>query len=370
MKRILPLILAPLLLFASPLTAYPLSAQESLPLSAECAALYEADSRLLIYGKNQEKRHPMASTTKIMTALVAIEAMPLDTVITIPREAVGIEGSSVYLREGERYTLEALLYALLLQSANDAAVAIACAVGRDVGGFAALMNERVASLGLTDTHFDNPHGLDSDGHYTTASDLAKITCEALEHPDLFKIVSTRRYLFTDLDGTSSRPLINHNKMLLLYDGAVGVKTGFTKKCGRCLVSAAKRDGLLLVAVTLDAPSDWADHQKLLDMGFSSYESRLIAEPMALSLPLPLLNMPGKVTVSNAEELRLAMKRGEDAPERTLDLLPLPIAPIKKGAVAGTVTYKAKDGRTVSSPLIFMEDIPLTKAKKGRFGLGR
>jgi D-alanyl-D-alanine carboxypeptidase len=127
---------------------------------------------------------------------------------------------------------------------------------------------------------------------------------------------------------------------------------------------------LLVAVTLDAPSDWADHQKLLDMGFSSYESRLIAEPMALSLPLPLLNMPGKVTVSNAEELRLAMKRGEDDPERTLDLLPLPLAPIKKGAVAGAVTYKAKDGRTVSSPLIFMEDIPLTKAKKGRFGLGR
>ena len=370
MKKTLPLLLLlALFLFPSPLTF--LAAATEVPfVSAECAALYDAQNRAPLYGKNQKKRHPMASTTKIMTALVAIEQLPLDTVITVPCEAVGIEGSSVYLQEGERYTLEALLYALLLQSANDAAVTIAYAIGGDVDGFSAMMNDRAAALGLSDTHFDNPHGLDSQTHYTTAADLAVMACELLEDPDLYQIVSTRRYIFTDLDGSSARTLINHNKMLMLYDGAVGVKTGYTKKCGRCLVSAAKRDDLLLVAVTLDAPSDWADHTKLLDMGFATYESRLIAAPHTLSLTVPLLNTDRVATVSNQEEIRLVMRRGDPAPSQMLDILPLPVAPLKKGAVAGTVIYRTADGRTASSPLVFTEDIFAPKDKKGWFGLRR
>ena len=370
MKHVLALLLIPAFFLSSLPLPCRAATVEAPALSAECAALYEASERTLLYGKNREKRHPMASTTKIMTALVAIEQMPLDEIVTIPREAVGIEGSSVYLREGDRYTLEALLYALLLQSANDAAVAIACAVGGDVSGFAAMMNERAAKLGLTDTHFDNPHGLDSATHYTTASELAMIACEALEHPDLYTIVSTRRYIFTDVDGTASRTLINHNKMLLLYDGAVGVKTGFTKKCGRCLVSAAKRDGLLLVAVTLDAPSDWADHTKLLDMGFSTYESRLIAAPFSLSFTVPVLNTDKTVTVQNQEEIRLVMRRDAAAPTQCLELFPLPVAPIRKGAVAGVISYQTEDGKIASSSLVFSEDLIIPKDKKGWFGLRR
>ena len=339
-------------------------------LSAECATLYDAESRHLLYEKNADTRHAMASTTKIMTALVALEALPLDTRVTIPAEAAGIEGSSVYLKADEVYTLEALLYALLLQSANDAAEAIACAVAGSVTAFADMMNTRAATLGLSNTHFDNPHGLDSATHYTTASDLAIIACAALENADFYKIVSSRRYSFCGLNGENPRTLINHNKLLYLYDGAVGVKTGFTKKCGRCLVSAAERDGVLLVAVTLDAPSDWSDHTKLLDYGFLRIERRLIAAAGSLSFSQPLFNAPGKAMVTNSEDITLIMERDDAAPVPRLELFPAPTAPIKKGALAGSITYTSKDGRTVTSPLVYTEDIPLQKSQKGWFGIRR
>lgn len=339
-------------------------------LSAECAALYDVESRRSLYEKNATARHAMASTTKIMTALVALEKLPLDTEITIPAEATGVEGSSIYLKENEVYTLEALLHALLLQSANDAAEAIAYAVAGSIPDFAALMNARAEALGLVNTHFDNPHGLDSQSHYTTAIDLAIIACAAMENADFYRIVSSRRYTFCGANGENPRTLINHNKLLYLYEGAVGVKTGFTKKCGRCLVSAAKRDGVLLVAVTLDAPSDWSDHAKLLDYGFSRIERRTIAAAGTLSFTLPLLNTDETVTVTNSEDITLVMERDEKNPDFTLDLLPHPVAPIKKGAVAGSITYVSEDGRSTASSLIYTADIPLQKSQKGWFGTRR
>ena len=368
MKRFLCLALLPFLLFHIPARA----AEENgtLALSAECAALYDAEGRRPLYGKNSSMRHAMASTTKIMTALVALEMLPLDTQITVPAEATGVEGSSVYLKAGDVYTLEALLYALLLQSANDAAEVIAYAVAGSIPAFAELMNERAAALGLTSTHFDNPHGLDSETHYTTASDLALIACTALENSDFYKIVSSRHYAFYGVGGENPRTLVNHNKLLYLYDGAVGVKTGFTKKCGRCLVSAAKRNGVLLVAVTLDAPSDWSDHAKLLDYGFSRLERRTLAQVGALRFTLPLLNTDGSVTVANSEEIALILEKGVKTPSPIVDLLPHPTAPIKKGAIAGHITYTAPDGRSATSPLIYTEDIPLPKSEKGRFGIRR
>ena len=288
-------------------------------LSAECAVLVDAENRRVLYGKDADKRHAMASTTKIMTALVALEHAPLDRVITVPEEAVGVEGSSVYLRAGERYTLEALLHALMLASANDAAEVIAHAIAGSTAAFAELMNEKAATLGLTDTHFENPHGLDSDGHYTTARELALIACEALENPDFERIVSTRRYVFSGIDGENVRTLINHNKMLFLYDGAIGVKTGFTKRCGRCLVSAAKRDGMTLIAVTLDAPSDWSDHAKLLDHGYGSYESRRIAAPGEVSCTVPMFNTDTEITVKNRDEIRLVLEKGAPTPSPEYDM---------------------------------------------------
>ncbi len=256
-------------------------------LSAHSALLMDAGSGQVYFAKNAQEKLPMASTTKVMTALCAAELYDLDRMITVAPAAVGIEGSSVYLQAGERLTLRQLLYALLLSSANDAAVAIAIGVSGSVEAFVAQMNQKAASLGLTDTHFDNPHGLYTETHYTTAYDLACITREALAHPTLAAVMSTRKITIPAASDEGVRYLINHNKMLQLYQGAVGGKTGFTKKSGRCLVSAAEREGLTLIAVTLGAPDDWNDHTKMLDAGFATYESVQLCDEASYSTLVPV-----------------------------------------------------------------------------------
>ncbi|MBQ8861613.1 MAG: D-alanyl-D-alanine carboxypeptidase, partial [Clostridia bacterium] len=223
----------------------------ALSVSAQSAVLIEAESGKIIYEKDAHTRRGMASTTKIMTALCAIESLPLDTVVTVPQEAAGVEGSSVYLKAGEKLTLENLLYALMLQSANDAAAAVAIATAGSIEGFAELMNAKAAELGLRDTHFENPHGLDGAEHYTTAYELAKIAAHALENEDFARIVSTVKHTVPATESSPARTLVNHNRLLRTYDDIVGVKTGFTKKCGRTLVSAAEREGVRLICVTLN-----------------------------------------------------------------------------------------------------------------------
>ena len=213
----------------------------------------------------------MASTTKIMTALVAIENCPIDKMVTVSPEAVGVEGSSVYLKANEKISMESLLYALLLSSANDAAAAIAYEVAGGIPEFAELMNEKAKSLGLENTHFANPHGLDDAEHYTTARELALIARAALENETFSKIVSTKKKTISIHDGEESRLLVNHNRLLFEYDDVVGVKTGYTKKCGRTLVSAAEKDGVHLIAVTLSDGNDWVDHRAMLDYGYEKIE---------------------------------------------------------------------------------------------------
>ncbi len=349
----------------------PTFAAEAAPfsLSAQAYTLLDGQSRTVLCAKGERLRLPMASTTKIMTALVALRELSLDTVITIPKEAVGIEGSSVYLCEGDRYTLRELLYALLLQSANDAAAAIALAVGGSLPRFAELMNERAEEIGAHDTHFVTPHGLDDPMHYTTAEDLALIAAEALLDPNFATIVATRRHTFQTVDQEKARVLLNHNKLLVFYEGTVGVKTGFTKKSGRCLVSAARRDGLLLVAVTLNAPSDWSDHTALFDYGFKNYESRLLAAPNELSYSLPLFNTDKTVEVSNPDEIRITLRRGEPTPMPRVSLYPHPVAPIAADDVAGYVLYSHRN-KTLSFPLTFRESVSLPQIKKGWFDIFR
>lgn len=261
------------------------AAEGSLSLSAKSAILINAETGDVYFSKNAEEKLPMASTTKIMTALVALESSNLTDTVEIDRRAVGIEGSSVYLTEGELLTMEDLLYSLLLASANDAAVAIAIEVGGNIEAFADMMNEKALLLGLKNTHFENPHGLDSKEHYTTAHDLAIIAAKALENETFAKIVSTTKYSFDGKNGT--RTVVNHNKLLRLYEDCIGVKTGFTKKSGRCLVSAAEREGLRLVAVTIGAPDDWQDHTKMLDLGFSSYKKVVFVHKNEYSVSLPI-----------------------------------------------------------------------------------
>ena len=238
-------------------------------ISAQKAILMDAQTGRVIYEKDANSRSLIASTTKIMTALVVCEQCNVLDRMRIPKEAVGIEGSSMYLKEGEVLTIQELLYGLMLHSGNDAAVALAIYCAGTVEGFVQMMNDKAYRLGLTGTNFENPNGLDSPAHYSTARDLAVLTAYAMQNPIFCKSVSTKNVRI------GQRNLQNHNKLLWRVDGADGVKTGYTKAAGRILVSSALREGRRLICVTINDGNDWADHQLLLEDGFNRYENKTI-----------------------------------------------------------------------------------------------
>lgn len=247
-------------------------AQENPPeLSARTAALIDVESGRLLYEKKAEKQMRIASLTKIMTAIVAIENGNLKQLVTVGPNAVGVEGSSIYLKQGEKISLEALLYGLMLRSGNDAAVAIAEHIGGSVEGFVFEMNEKADFIGLTGTRFQNPSGLDSPGHYSTAEDMAKLTAYALRNQTFQKIVSTPVKTVPWPGEKWHRKWYNKNKMLRLYSGANGVKTGYTKLSKRTLVASALRNGRQLATVTLNASDDWNDSMLLLEYGFRHFQ---------------------------------------------------------------------------------------------------
>ena len=265
-------------------------------VSARRAYAVDAVSGRVLYEKNPTERSLIASTTKIMTALIVCEQCNVLDRMRIPKEAVGIEGSSMYLKEGEVLTLQELLYGLMLSSGNDAAVALAIYCGGTVEGFAELMNDKAHNLGLTGTHFENPNGLDSPGHYSTAKDLGTLAAYAMENPIFYKTVSAKNVKVGD------RYLTNHNKLLWRVAGADGVKTGFTKAAGRILVSSATRDGRRIIVVTIDDPSDWSDHAALMEEGFSRYAiGRIVNQG----------DRVGSVEVVGGEKRRVEVLAAED-----------------------------------------------------------
>ncbi len=236
-----------------------IAAAEAVEVSAAAAVLMDVDSGRLLYEKNGEKRMLIASTTKLMTALVALEQGGLQQEITVTGGHMA-EGSSMYLRPGEKLTLETLLYGLLLCSGNDAALAVTECMG-GTAPFVARMNEKAAELGMENTHFANPNGLDDEAHYSTAEDMARLAAAAMDDPVLRRVASTRTARI------GGRTLTNHNKLLSRVEGCVGLKTGYTRAAGRTLVSCAERDGVRLVAVTLQDGDDWNDHASLYEQGF-------------------------------------------------------------------------------------------------------
>ncbi|MBQ7399142.1 MAG: D-alanyl-D-alanine carboxypeptidase [Clostridia bacterium] len=235
--------------------------------NAAAAVLVDAKSGAVLYEKNADVRLPMASTTKIMTALVVIENSSPDDVIEISKTAAGVEGSSIYLTVGEKITVRDLLYGLMLESGNDAATALAEGVFGSVKACSKAMNEKAHEIGLVSTNFTNPHGLDDRDHYTTAYELSLITKEALKN-DLFReIVSTKSYV---TQGEKNRYFSNHNRLLRSYADTIGVKTGYTSKSGRCLVTATSRDGEEYIAVTLNDSHDWNDHREMHSFAFENF----------------------------------------------------------------------------------------------------
>lgn len=315
------------------------SLQSPPSVSAQSAILIEAESGNTVFEKQSDFPLPMASTTKIMTGLVALESASPDTLITISREAIGVEGSSLYLKEGEKLTLEQLLYALLLESANDAALAIAIGLCGSVDAFAQKMNEKAAQLGLTATHFVNPHGLDATEHYTTAKELALITRYALQNEKFAAIVSTRKITLPQTELSGARVLVNHNKLLRLYDGCIGVKTGFTKKSGRCLVSAAQKDGVVLIAVTLNAPDDWNDHASMFNYGFPLFSSVTLCKKNEFTVPLAVVGGADcYVMLSNREEITLTLPADYGKVTYITEMRHFEYAPVSKDTPLGCIRF--------------------------------
>ncbi len=270
-------------------------------VSAEAAFLINRGTFDVLYAHNADAVLPMASTTKIMTALIVLENCDLSEEVKVKAESCGVEGSSCYLVPGENITVEDLLYGLMLESGNDSAEALALHCAGSIPAFTQLMNDRAASLGLTRTHFDNPHGLSSDNHRTTARELALIACEAMRHPVFRTIVSTTSHR-VEKDGVLTHYFINHNKLLRSYPGTIGVKTGYTLASGRCLVSCAKHEDGEYIAVTLNDRADWRDHKALYDYAFSSFDTLCSAKSGELCLYF------GGKRYTNAADLRIMLPK--------------------------------------------------------------
>lgn len=297
-------------------------------VSAQNAIVLDAQTGEVLFEKNPDRQGLIASTTKIMTALLICEQCNVLDRMKIPKEAVDIEGSSMYLKEGEVLTLQELLYGLMLHSGNDAAVALAIYCGGTVEGFVQMMNDKAHRLGLTHTHFENPNGLDSREHYSTARDLAILAAYAMENPIFSKIVSTKSVKIGD------RYLNNHNKLLWQVEGADGIKTGYTRAAGRILVSSATRDGRRLIAVTMDAPNDWKDHAVLLNDGFSRFVYRdVLSDGDCLGTVHVIGGQEGQVPLIACDSFSYPLAEGEEI-EIVLPKRSFVYAPVVCGQDAG------------------------------------
>ena len=323
-------------------------------ISAQNAILEDAQTGCVLYEKNANNRVLIASTTKIMTALVICEQANILDLVRIPKEAVGIEGSSIYLQEGEILSVHDLLLGLMLHSGNDAAIALAIYCGGTVDGFVDLMNDKAYFLGLTDTHFANPHGLDDKDNYSTAGDMSTLAAYAMENPIFRKIVSTKTC------NIGRRTLRNHNKMLWRFEGADGVKTGFTKASGRILVSSALRNGRRLICVTMDDPNDWEDHLNLFEHGFSQYTLyQIIAEGTVLGSIAVAGGTAGYAQLVADNDFQYPLVDGEEVsiiirPENFV------YAPVIRGKEAG-VAYICINGKPVGKVnLCFGDTIEMTQ----------
>ena len=365
MKKIISAVLAFLCLI--PLLKTVRVSAEGLSLSAKSAILIEAESGIVLYQKDAFVKRPMASTTKIMTALVAIESGNIDRLVKVDERARGVEGSSIYLAKDEVLSMRDLLYALLLASANDAAAAIACEVAGSVEKFADLMNEKARELGLSSTHFTNPHGLHDDNHYTTAYDLALITSAALKNEIFLEICSSKSKTIPLNTDEGTRYLTNHNKLLRNYKGCIGVKTGFTKTSGRCLVSAAERDGLRIIAVTLGAPDDWRDHTAMLDFGFDRYTRQTLAKKGEFTATLDVIGgAVSGVVAANTKELSVFLSKDHDTLEYKIECIRPLFAPIARGEEIGSIIYYENGKEIASSPLVTVTKVEKKQIKRGFF----
>lgn len=330
-------------------------------INAQSAILIDAKSKRILYEHNPHMKLPMASTTKIMTALLALEKGNYNDKVEIKENVVGVEGSSIYLREGEVLTLEDLLYGLMLRSGNDAAVAVAEHIGNSVEDFVKLMNQKAKEIGANNTNFMNPHGLHHDNHYTTSYDLALITSKALENKKFKEIVKAKVW---KANREKNNIFYNKNKTLWEYEGGDGVKTGYTTKSGRCLVTSATRDGTQLIAVVLNDRDWFEDCYKLMDYGFDNYKSYLIFDRGQFVRKIPVIDGEvDEVIAVTKEAFQYPLREEElDKISISINLVESVKAPIEKGEKLGEIKVY------LSGKIIHKEDIIAKEniARKGLF----
>jgi len=346
LKKIISFLLILVIPLLFPLSV---SADAQPQVSAKSAVLINADNGQILYAKNENDKRPMASTTKIMTALITLETAAVnDKIVTITDNMVRVEGSSMGLMPGDKLSLKSLAMGMLLVSGNDAANSAAIAISGSTKAFSDLMNKRAKELNMQNTHFVTPSGLDDAEHYTTAHDLATLAAAAMKNSDFAEIACQKTMSVQYVSPNYTRRLTNHNKLLSIYNGCIGIKTGYTQKAGRCLVSSAEKDGVQLVAVTLNASDDWNDHEKMLNYGFTKLTSYNI-DDSSYSDYVPVVGGTVNNVMVHGSIGNPIVVNAEDAAniKKTVELPCFVYAPIEAGQLLGTVRYSI-DSKTIAT----------------------
>lgn len=333
----------------------------SVPFSSEAGAgaflIMDGRTQSVLEESNGELVLPMASTTKIMTALLVLEQVDLNEIVEIPQEAVGVEGTSLYIKKGEKYTVNELLHGLMLQSANDCAEALAWYVGKgNVSSFVDQMNTKAKALGLKNTKFANPSGLPDKEHYTTAKELALIMFYAMKNQNFRKITSTTQY---KIQGNT---IINHNKLLKLYSDCIGGKTGYTIAAGRCLVSVAERRGVSLICVTLGIRDDWNIHTNAYEKWFARVKEVTVEEAGAFSIPLFVAG-GGEVIAKNCNKVTAKFFEGNEKVQKKVKADRFIYGNKQIGDVVGTIEYWCGSYKISECPLVLEQGIEVPVKKE-------
>lgn len=354
MKKLISVFLTFVLLFTLSTFA---SAENSLKLSAKSAVVISADTCEVVYSKNMNEQLSMASTTKIMTSVLALEYGAVDDMQKVTTDMIAVEGSSIGLLDGDEISLKTLVKGMLLESGNDAANAVAHIVGGSIPAFVKMMNNKAQEIGMYSTSFETPSGLDGENHYSTAFDMAVLGAYAIKNPEFRSICEDESDVVYYGNPPYRRVFTNHNKLLDLYDGAFGIKTGFTKKSGRCLVSAVCKEGKTLVAVTLNAPDDWNDHIKMYDYAFEKVNSYDLVEDLSdIKLKvvggtknytdIEMLTIPKFTTVDNLEYFdKIYIKQFE-------------YAPVYKGDIVGKIEFYHNNIKICEVPICASETVDI------------
>lgn len=339
------------------------SASENITVSAKSAIVMCMDTNEVLLEKSAMLKLPMASTTKIMTALILAEQPDLSKTVKVTKQMVTVEGSSMGLLEGDAVSYRDLLYGMLLASGNDAANTTAYVIGGSIKGFAKIMNQKAAELGLKNTSFVTPSGLDDENHYTTAYDLALLASAALKNKVFREACSSKIATLYFGNPPYRRTLTNHNKLLGNYEGLIGVKTGFTKKSGRCLVTAVEREGKRVIVVTLNAPDDWNDHKSLLDYGLSKTEV-VEFKNNDLTDVLPVISGDADLVRIKSEEKSFctALKSANNV-TRNIILPKFIYTPVSAGELVGRVEYLLESKIIATSNIYSVADLPVNNKKE-------